>query len=445
MDISPNLDKIAKEGFVSFLKNGDLSSYSEKIDEDLNIDNLEKLLRIHFLLKDNVIEFVRDLPKRIRRIKTTTRIFENESDCEIKGRIIWDRTFRGRMKRGSLKGTSFITRNNERNYAISENLVLEELLGTINSIIENELDKAFKSDYSWVSKWVNKESKKLLQDIYLKNIYLRRIKEQKSKSQKSVNVTYRMIDQTLRSRNIIYQDAAELLLKYRKLMNYDMDETDARELLKSTFIKPERPEVIFELYWTIKLIKEYSKDRKPTYMILDEGNNLVAKWEDDEFTYKIYHDSTGNFKFYEPLEDVDLPEEDGYIKRDLNAKKKWNGFVEELIGIESGESLWGGRPDILLEKSKKISKGSEESEELVEVIIGEVKYTENKRYAAQGLKELMEYMSFIKGKKNLYIEGDTEKIFDSEKISGRLFLDDVNIRKDSINKVRISTINSVED
>ena len=63
-----------------FLKDGDLSPFTREIDPNLNIDNLNKLLRIHFVLtKGNhidrlgVIDFVERLPQRLRRIKTTTQ------------------------------------------------------------------------------------------------------------------------------------------------------------------------------------------------------------------------------------------------------------------------------------------------------------------------------------------------------------------------------------
>ena len=422
---------IAKD-LVGFLKNGSIETFSRKIDADLNIDDLEKLLKIHFLLKDDVIKFVNSMPEKIKRIKTTTRIFEDDSDSEVRGKIIWDRTFRRRLKKGSLKGTSFITSNNERNYAIPENLVLEELLGTINSIIEKELKKAFDSDYSWISKWVDKDSKKVLQDVYLRNIYLRRIKDQKTR-----DVTDRMIDQTTRSRNILYKEAANLLLSYRRLMNYELNDKEAMDLLNSAFIKPDRPEVLFELYWTIKLIKEHSKnskDGKPKYMILDEGNNIVAKWKDGKFIYKIFHDSTGSLKFFETLDEVVPPRDEGYIDRDINAKRKWIDYRKEIFGTESGEGLWGGRPDIILEQYDK------DSSKLCKVIIGEVKYTEDRNYASKGLKELMEYMSFVKNNEGYFTEYVRE-IFESDRVTGVLCIDDIKINKNTVGNIKILTVN----
>jgi hypothetical protein len=70
--------------------------------------------------------------------------------------------------------------------------------------------------------------------------------------------------------------------------------------------------------------------------------------------------------------------------------------LEQMAQIKSDKSLWGGRPDIILEKYGKDDK-------IMSVFIGEVKYTDDWNYAIQGLKELLEYMALIK-EKGVYIE-----------------------------------------
>ena len=73
-------DKLLEEISVDlnqFLKHGNLKSFSKKIDPNLNIDNIEKLLRIHFVLTTTnkesneigVIDFIEKLPEQLRRIK----------------------------------------------------------------------------------------------------------------------------------------------------------------------------------------------------------------------------------------------------------------------------------------------------------------------------------------------------------------------------------------
>ena len=68
-------------------------------------------------------------------------------------------------------------------------------------------------------------------------------------------------------------------------------------------------------------------------------------------------------------------------------------------------------------------------------LIGEVKYTQNKEYAYQGLKELLEYMALIK-QKGKYVDEYQNLFRKTCKIKGCLFLDyiddlQLNLRKDS--------------
>ncbi len=94
------LEEVADD-FNQFLMYGNLSSFTQKIEPNLNIDNLAKLLRIHYVLtmsKDGgrvgVIDFVEQLTERLRRIKTTVKKETERFEGEVKGRINWKHTIR---------------------------------------------------------------------------------------------------------------------------------------------------------------------------------------------------------------------------------------------------------------------------------------------------------------------------------------------------------------
>ncbi|MCK4615089.1 MAG: hypothetical protein KAU14_09825, partial [Thermoplasmata archaeon] len=95
--------------------------------------------------------------------------------------------------------------------------------------------------------------------------------------------------------------------------------------------------------------------------------------------------------------------------------KEWQKQADEVFSRGGSESLWGGRPDILVEKYHQNCKKP------CQVFIGEVKYTTYPSYAAQGLKELLEYMALVK-KDTKYFE-KSDKVFKPAKIHGWLFLD----------------------
>ena len=92
------LDEISDD-LNQFLKYGNLAPFAQEIDPNLNIDNVNKLLRIHFVLtrssdkiKVGVLDFVEELPQRLRRIKTTTRKEIELFEGEVRGRISWKHT-----------------------------------------------------------------------------------------------------------------------------------------------------------------------------------------------------------------------------------------------------------------------------------------------------------------------------------------------------------------
>ena len=103
--------------------------------------------------------------------------------------------------------------------------------------------------------------------MYHRNVYIRRVKLG------SNTVTERMISRTAKSRIELYREAAELLTKYRKLMAYDLDDAEAKELLRNTFIQPEKTETLFELYWIIKITKQFDG---ATFHLIEPESEAVA-------------------------------------------------------------------------------------------------------------------------------------------------------------------------
>ncbi len=389
------------EDFIQFLMQGNLLSFFKKIDPDLNIRDINKLLRIHFVLTKmneeskevGVIDFISGLRRNIRRIKT---IAESKDDIflgEIKGKINWNKTIKQKIDKFPEGNMYYVCEKKERHYEIIENLILKTLLKLIYEIVTNDLQVSLEKKYAWLIDWVSRpELKEDLKHVYLKNVYLDKIEL------KDIAITNRMLKKALNSRLSIYRDSAKLLLKYNNIMNFNIRKNEVKELLRNTFIRPERVEVLFELYWIIMIIRLF-KVTDLEFMIIEPGSNLIAKWKKNNYIFKIYHDSKGNLRFSEDLEDLfDLyNKENNYIGRKLKTIKKFN----ELLSKDSSK-VWRGRPDIIIEKYKLNSSGEED---LKAVLIGEVKYTLYKEYAKKGLFELLEYIAFVKTDQDNYIVG----------------------------------------
>ncbi|WP_041606948.1 hypothetical protein [Halanaerobium praevalens] len=246
-----------------------------------------------------------------------------------------------------------------------------------------------------------------------KNVYLKKI------SLDNTIISERMIADTKKSRNYLYQKAAELLEFYLDYIennswkDRDEESKEILELLRNSFIKPEKDSVLFELYWVIKLLRVNAKGYKLN--LLDGNSNLTAEWLRGNYKYSLYHDSTAS---KELNWNVDLNEinnsSNSYLKRKAlsykNAKK-----ISSIFNSEISSSYWSGRPDIIIE----IRNRSDNS--LKKIILAEVKHTRNHETAKNGLKELLDYIYLIKDSNKKYFDISQAKI----EIEGLLLVDQI--------------------
>lgn len=408
------LDQIAPS-LSFYLRSGNLSPFFQKIDPNLNVDDIARLLRIHFVLTkkndyrkfDGVIDFVRKLQDGIHRIKTTSKYDNYVCHGESVGRINHLETMKKRCFSNKSDRTLIVLVQAEKMYKIPENLVLKKLLSIIYDVVHNDLSAVLDKKYEWLKGWWESEQKlkSALEDLYKKNIYLKRIGDVDE------NISPRMLSRALNSRIALYREAALLLSEYIQLMNYDINPDMAKDILRNTFIMPEKTEVLFELYWTIRIIKQFdSQAEDMSFKILEPGSgNVVAKWKSNDCEYRLYHNSTGSLKFAESTEKHNelLTNKENYFGRRLKVFEK----LDKLI--EGSQSMWRGRPDIVLEKRNKDNKWKT-------VLIGEVKYTHDKYYALRGLRQLLEYIAFAKYD-DVYAETYDNLFSESTTIKGCLF------------------------
>ena len=402
---------------------------------ELDVDDIETLLRIHFVLTDaaedersvGVLDFMRELETRIRRMKTTTTPGSFEHRGEVRGHIDWQETAKIRSRTGRLDEPIFVCNQPEEHYNIDENLVLKRLLTIIYEIISEDLKYALENPdgYEWLSAWVDPETDttgrdpesaaEMLERIYEQNIYLQRI------DVAGAELTSRTIESVKRSRSVFYQEAAILLDRYRQLINQELDSAEARDILDHTIIAPEKTEVLFELYWIFRILDAYDAVQ---YRVLTDRHNdpsTIATWEQDSSRFVVSHDSTGEgLTFNESLKGEDI-KPDGYLYRMSEVLSRWQSLSETLLDRSGSNSLWGGRPDILLEHYREDESGGWA---LDQVFIGEVKYTQDMDYVSTGLRELLEYMAFAKhsNTNDEYVEAP-EDVLDSVSVKGLLFVD----------------------
>jgi len=433
-----------KGDFHTYLRKGvRLDSVVGEAHPDLDIVDIESLLRIHFVLTSNaekekavgVTDFVDQLPERVRRLKTTTTGRRETVRGEVKGTVDPHETLKRRSQIGQPDEPLFVCFQREEHYDIEENLVLKRLLTVIRDILREDLKPILDDPegYDWLRYWTtpSKEQgeelphERLLR-MYRENIYLNRISVDES------DVTARMIESVKRSRNQLYREAATLLERYRRLMRQQLTDKEAREVLNNTMIAPEANDTLFELYWIFRLLGTFNQVE--FRVIRDQNPSIIASWEDAGYQYTLYHNSTGNqSQFREELKDVPA-DEDGYLRRMHEVLQTWQNLSDRLLNRGGADTLWGGRPDIVLEK---VAISEDDASELEQVFVGEVKYTADSDYVATGLRELLEYMAFVRrSTDDQYIE-DTDHILDAKDVKGLLFVDQIQTNPDVESAINI--------
>lgn len=403
---------------------------------ELNIDDIETLLRIHFVLTDakddgddvGVVDFMQELEARIRRMKTTTSPQSAEHHGEIRGQINWSGTVKRRARTGRLNEPIFVCDRPEAHYDLDENLVLKRLLSVVHNIVTEDLAYARDNPngYEWLEAWVESDSSpvsrerestaEMLDRIYQQNIYLQRIEVDETE------ITKRTIESVKRSRSKLYREAAILLDRYRQLMNHELDSAEARNILNHTLIAPEKAEVLFELYWVFRVLDAYEGVEYRVLTDSRDDGSTIATWKHDDSRFVLSHNATGGGLTFEESTDAADVGPDGYLYRMNEVLSRWQSLSSDMLNRSVSDALWAGRPDIVLERYKE---HPEDGWEVDQVFVGEVKYTQNIDYVATGLRELLEYMAFVKYESTKEYVERSEDVLDSVNVEGVLFVDEL--------------------
>lgn len=373
--------KKIEDDIIIYLRSGNLSlnPYLKKL--DLNIEGLEQLLNIHFLMDSNVQNYIDSLSYNMRKFNNSVTSKESLNRSVIKGRVSWGKTIQVRSNINPKDKSIFMCNENFKNYNTKENIVLKEFIEILYNIF-NTYDVSQLEKYKSLDVIKLRES---IEKIYLKNIYLSRVNLKKHK------LDNRMIENVSNNRNKLYSEAAKLLKFYRKIMS--LDEETIRDMFQTTFIEVADDSTLFELYWVLKIIKDSCQNKK--LYVLDDKSTKVASWEKNNYLYTIYHNSSGSqdISFNVNIDEIRGIENE-VIKKQIKIIEETNNLAKKIFhGVDDRySSLYNGRPDILIE-IRELSTG-----DLKEIILGEVKHTLDKNYAIEGLKELLEYVNFIKSK-----------------------------------------------
>jgi hypothetical protein len=402
----------------------------------LNVDALDEVLRVHFLLSGlnqstfkeynpRVIPFMRTLADRVRRLDAGVHTERQVSHGGIDGPVDWQATTELYRNQGYVNRTAYVTRREEDELLIAGNRVLRGLLITLQSIFETELAAAVDDpdDFQWLNPWLQADDgeplKSILDRILAQNPVMRALERREQQQPGMGSVSLREIRSVKRTRKPIYREAAHLLERYRRVVDSrEFSESEAREVLRDTYIRPdsETGSDLFELYWIFSLIEALGDPRlKP----VTDGDDLIAEWRDTESAYGLYRTNRtkGPLNFAVPLSTVETEvetapgEPEGYLPRMFAAEAHAASYADTAFDISPDSNIWAGIPDIILYKLDR-DTGS-----LQKVLLGEVKYSDNKSYLKSGIRELLEYVYLCSNAAGEYL---LEKPYQDDGIDDRI-------------------------
>lgn len=389
----------------------------------LDVENLNQLKQLHFVLYGDVVRYVGRLEERLRRVKTEHQRYEEVTHGEVRGPIQWRQTLQQRPQTGDK--TLFVVSNPAIEFDIPENRVVKKLLATIAAPLREDVEGV---DRSWRAMWDDADIIDLQRTLE-RNVYLDHLP-----SADKIEITDQDLATARRSRHRLYSKGAELYQLYEDLLNDRYNQVDVQELLRETIVTPTEDHVLFELFCVLSEIRRLRRGHDELALQrIEPGMDEIALMENDQRRVAVYYDQGGPLDFFtahfdaaDLRQDWDVPTP---MIRRAEALERHESLVESFLESGKQHSYYSGRPDLIVVEYNKTGDG----EQLDRVRLGEIKYTRSESTFATGLRELLEYVHFAQeaGQKE-YVFNDQLADDDVEAI---LFTDDVETTADTVDGV----------
>lgn len=294
---SENIDIILeeiKEFLPYYLFNDQISTeFNVNIKSLFNLDDndLVTLKIIHFLLSDEVKDFIECLPFLTRKLAHTTYIKKNEFKNNIHGKIDWNITIKKRLSTEFYDNNLYICSTSSKYYDLEENqflkFILKQIISLFNKIKFVKIQKIDLNKIDSNEKWfeyVNAVVK--ISEKYLKKIYFDEITDIN-------NISFKHKSKCKNNRNYLYLNVLKVYNLYDGLfINYNQKILE--KLIYQRLIKATNPDKVYELYIFFKLVSIL-----PNWKIglLHSGNSYCVTSSLDNVDITIFYQKTpGSFK-----------------------------------------------------------------------------------------------------------------------------------------------------
>ncbi|EJN57792.1 hypothetical protein [Halogranum rubrum] len=363
--------------------------------DQTTIDDLDRLLDIHFTLSSRVGAYLERLPQEIRRVSTATVAEENHSRGQIEGAIDWGRTTEARTATGLQDRTLYVTHTQERSYETAENLVLKALLSHVQTLVTEEIADLDESRRMPV--WSD-GSLQSYRQLVERNVHLNRIPTVPLE-----RLTPRMLDTARKSRKYLYSEAAALVDLRRKLQDRAIDDPAVRAIFEQTLAAPD-VETLFELFCTFRILR-WLQSAFPNLSLqhIRTGSEPLAQLRGAETEIRVYHDSQGGLDLTESVDSGRVKPQSPYLRQRITARTTHADIMEQ----DQTRALFRGQPDLIVEVYRKHG----ETTALQSVFLGEAKHTAEKSTLSNGVSELLEYLMHARSSDRYLVDDSSVDVF----------------------------------
>jgi len=250
--------------------------------------DIDYLAIVHFLLSDEVKEFVKALSRIFRKISHSTQreVFVNRGF--IRGRVDWNLTLKKRYSQG-YDPTIFVCKPPGRTYNLPENQLLKFILIEMKKLIEEttalskfeekniRLEELKTKDGK--GRWTDRISwLKFHVNNALKHVYLRGVDIPNQ-------VNARMIRRAITARNKDYEKVADSHSLHHKIIQR-MDRNTLIELIEKRILEPLKKDTLFELYVLFEVMNSLGNPEEVN--LIKPGAKVIGKYRNGEETVHIY-------------------------------------------------------------------------------------------------------------------------------------------------------------
>jgi hypothetical protein len=415
MDRAELLDGLTAD-VLSYVMHGSVSEdvVAERIKPeglDRRFTDFRTLVDLHFVLREDVIAFVRALPCHLRELETSTRTRTRTTNGSVEGRVDWQETIRRRNSQSPGNTALFACDTRTENYDTAENLVLKHLLSVIHATLENAEDYLGR-DYAWVNdSWRGEENLvDELRQVVERNVHVRRIREPDG-----YEPTDRMLTTAESSRQELYREAARLVGVRNAIIDGEPDAL--RELIASTAITPDDDETLFELFVLFRFVATLDRIRDGAFEIrtIESGRQEVARFAGEKEVV-IYHDNSAGDRGLS-FRSIPAEKADEELSRTETVQRMAHSVAEEYFDRRFRNQT--GRPDVIV--LEVISP----DERTYEYLVTEVKNSTDTGTIRTGIRETLEYLAFLRVDDELVHGDDTSGPYLPDGQKGLLVIQDV--------------------